>query len=184
MLSVRLTQIRSLALVAKKARNGKDITMHKIWFLSLMITPALFAQWDSSQQHCRAVGGSILTNSIDPSDTLGTATGDLKGALGVQVLSVAAGPNGTTILHNHHHWVTDAGDTILLEDADATLFPTLISGLYAGSYIKGIKIIGGTGRFENATGNLTTTYGAVDLPKGQVILRYQGHVCLGPEKGQ
>jgi hypothetical protein len=158
--------------------------MHKIWVLSLMITPALFAQWDSSQRHCRAVGGSILTNFIDPSDTLGTATGDLKGALGVQVLSVAAGPNGTTILHNHHHWVTEAGDTILLDDADATLFATPISGLYAGSYIKGIKIIGGTGRFENATGSLTTTYGAVDLPKNQIILRYQGRVCLAPETGQ
>jgi hypothetical protein len=87
-------------------------------------------------------------------------------------------------LHNHHHWVTEAGDTILLDDADATLFPTSVPGLYAGSYINGVKIIGGTGRFVNATGNLTSTYGAVDLPKGQVILRYQGHVCLAASAAQ
>ncbi len=152
--------------------------MHKLCVLTLIITPCLFAQDSASGRHCKAVGGGIVTNFIDPSDTLGTATGDFKGGLGVHVNSVTAGPNGTTILHNHHHWVTEAGDTILFDDADATLFPTPISGLYAGSYINGVKIIGGTGRFENATGNLTSTYGAVDLPKGQVVLRYEGHVCL------
>ena len=87
-------------------------------------------------------------------------------------------------MHNHHHWVTEAGDTILFDDADATLFPTPVPGLYAGSYVNGIKIIGGTGRFENATGNLTSTYGAADLTKGQVILRYQGHVCLAASAAQ
>jgi hypothetical protein len=152
--------------------------MRKICILTFMITPWLFAQDSASGTHCQAVTGGIVTNFIDPSDTLGTATGDFKGGLGVHVNSVTSGPNGTTILHNHHHWVTESGDTILFADAEATLFPTPIPGLYAGSYIKGIKIIGGTGRFENATGNLTNTYGAVDLPKGQVVLRYEGHVCF------
>jgi hypothetical protein len=152
--------------------------MRKMWVLSLLIAPVLFAGEDSSEKTCRDVGGSISTNFIDPTDTLGTATGDLGGGLGVHVLSVTAGTNGTTILHNHHHWVTVQGDTIFFDDADATLFPTPISGLYAASYLKGVVIIGGTGRFENATGNLTSTYGAVDLPKGQVVLRYQGHVCF------
>jgi hypothetical protein len=153
-------------------------TMTKMWILSLLIAPVLFARDDSSERRCRDVGGSISINFIDPTDTLGTATGDLGGGLGVHVLSVTAGPNGTTILHNHHHWVTVQGDTILFDDADATLFPTPISGLFAASYLKGVVIIGGTGRFANATGNLTSTYGAVDLPKGQVVLRYQGHVCF------
>jgi hypothetical protein len=154
-------------------------TMRKLSILFLMTVPLLLARDDdSSERHCQAVGGSISTNFIDQTDTLGTATGDLGGALGVHVVSVTAGPNGTTILHNHHHWVTAQGDTILLDDADATLFPTPISGLFAASYIQGVKIIGGTGRFENATGNLTSTYGAVELPKGQVVLRYQGRVCF------
>jgi hypothetical protein len=146
---------------------------------ALLTVSALRAQ-DASERHCKPVSGSILTNFVDPTDTLGTATGDFKGGLGVHVNSVTQGPNGTTILHNHHHWVTEAGDTILFDDADATLFPTSVPGLYAGSYLNGVKIIGGTGRFVNATGNLTSTYGAVDLPKGQVILRYEGHVCLAP----
>jgi len=152
--------------------------MRKSCVLFLTITACLFAQDNASERHCKAVGGAILTNFVDPTDTLGTATGDFKGGLGVHVLSVTSGPNGTTILHNHHHWVTEAGDTILFDNADATLFPTPVSGLFAGSYLNGVKIIGGTGRFEGATGNLTSTYGAVDLPKGQVILRYAGHVCF------
>ena len=149
-----------------------------------MITPWLFARDNASGRHCQDVSGAILTNFIGPSDTLGTATGNFRGGLGVHVNSVTSGPGGITILHNHHHWVTEAGDTILFDDADATLFPTPVPGLYAGSYINGIKIIGGTGRFENATGNLTSTYGAADLTKGQVILRYQGHVCLAPSTAQ
>ena len=158
--------------------------MRKTCVLFLTITACLFAQDNTSERHCKAVSGAILTNFVDPTDTLGTATGDFKGGLGVHVLSVTSGPNGTTILHNHHHWVTEAGDTILFDNADATLFPTPVSGLFAGSYLKGVKIIGGTGRFENATGNLTSTYGAVDLPKGQVILRYEGHVCLARSAAQ
>ena len=158
--------------------------MRKFSILFLLTVPLLLAGDDSSERHCQAVGGSISTNFLDPTDTLGTATGDLGGGLGVHVLSVTAGPNGTTILHNHHHWVTVQGDTILFDNADATLFPTPISGLFAASYIQGVKIIGGTGRFENATGNLTSTYGAVDLPKGQVVLRYEGHVCFAPSTAQ
>src|SRR5437764_171103 len=126
--------------------------MRKICILFLTVTPWLFAQDDASGHHCKAVGGGIVTNFVGPSDTLGMATGDLRGGLGVHVNSITAGPNGTTILHNHHHWVTEVGDTILFDDADVTAFPTPIAGLYAASYINGIKIIGGTGRFENATG--------------------------------
>jgi hypothetical protein len=158
--------------------------MRNIWIPFVMITPLLFAQGDPSGARCQNVGGAISTNFVDPSDTLGTATGDLKGGLGVHVLSVTPGPNGTTILHNHHHWVTEPGDTILFDDADAVLFPTPIPGLYAASYTKGVKIIGGTGRFEHATGNLTATYGAVDLTKGQVVLRYEGRVCFAPATAQ
>jgi hypothetical protein len=158
--------------------------MRKICVLFLTVTPWLFAQNDASGHYCKAVGGSILTNFISQTETLGTATGDLKGGLGVTVLSVTQGPNGTTILHNHHHWVTEAGDTIFFDDADATLFPSPVSGLFAASYLKGVKLLGGTGRFENATGNLTSTYGAVDLPKGQVILRYAGQVCFARGNAQ
>ena len=69
-----------------------------------MITPCLFAQGD--EKDCQEVSGGIVTNFLNEqgtvngtsfvNETLGTATGDLKGALGVYVLSLQPGPNGTT----------------------------------------------------------------------------------------
>jgi len=142
----------------------------------VMLGPCLFAQGGAN---CKDVGGAILTNFVDPTTTLGGATGDLRGGLGVSVLNVAPGPNGTTVFHNHHHWVTEAGDTIFFADADATAYPMPISGLFGVSYVKGIQVTGGTGRFAGATGTVAA-FGAVNLSQGQMILRYQGHICLQP----
>jgi hypothetical protein len=144
-----------------------------MWLL-LTMGSSLLAQTAPS---CRDVGGVISTNFLDSNTTLGSATGDLNGGLGVTVLSVTQGPGGTLIFHNHHHWVTTYGDTISLADAQATAFSTTISGLYAVSYTKGVNITGGTGRFANATGSLAI-YGAVNEIEGQVVLRYQGQVCV------
>ena len=78
---------------------------HVALLLALLSTSAL-------AKTCSAVGGAILTNLggfgvIDGSPTtLGVATGDLKGALGVQILS--ASPDFTSITVQHH-WVTDNG---------------------------------------------------------------------------
>src|SRR5271165_1744532 len=78
--------------------------MRKIWIAFLMMAPCLFAQGD--EHNCRKVSGGIVTNFLNESgtvsgtsfanETLGTATGDLKGGLGVYVLSLQPGPNGTT----------------------------------------------------------------------------------------
>jgi hypothetical protein len=144
--------------------------------LVFMIGPGLFAEGGAT---CKDVGGTVLTNFIDQATTLGTATGDLRGGLGVNVLSIATGANGSTVFHNHHHWVTEAGDTILLADADATAYQTPIAGLYAASYNNGVQITGGTGRFAGASGTLSF-FGAVNLGQGQIILRYAGQVCLRP----
>jgi hypothetical protein len=143
--------------------------------LPLITAPCVLA---ADTAECRAVGGAISTNFIDQSATLGTATGDLRGGLGVDVLGVGAGANGSTVFHNHHHWVTESGDTIFLADADATAFPTGVPGLFGTSYIDGVKIVGGTGQFAGTSGNLAI-FGAVNLNQGQVILRYQGQIC-GP----
>jgi hypothetical protein len=79
----------------------------------------------------------------------------------------------------HHHLVTDAGDTIYLQDAIATAFQVgAFSGVYAvagNSYT--VNIIGGTGRFAGATGQLSTS-GVLDTNQGKVILRYQGTICF------
>ena len=156
-----------------------------------MTAPCLFAQ--GGENEGRPVSGGIVTNFLYDSgevngasfvnDTLGTATGDLKGALGVYVLSTqpAPGPSGTTKFHNHHHWVTEAGDTIELEDADAIVYPSGVPGLLAGYYPNGVNITGGTGRFAGAHGNIAS-WGAVDLNTGQIVLRYQGTIYFKPQQ--
>ena len=133
--------------------------------------------------HCRHVGGGILTNFLQKADcgssplglcTDGPATGDFRGAVGVAVLAATG-----NVLHNHHHWVTETGDTIFFNDADLTLLPTSIPGLFAGDYLSGIQVSGGTGGFEGARGEITA-FGAIDENKGQLTLRYEGKVCFEP----
>ena len=127
----------------------------------------------------------MLTNFLDPSQCLpttgssvnlctdGTATGDLRGAIGVQVARISG-----NVFTNHHHWVTESGDTIFLNAADVTLFPTSDANRVLGDYVKGIEIMGGTGAFDGATGKLTSVFGAGDLSLGQITLRYAGTVCF------
>jgi hypothetical protein len=158
--------------------------MHKIWIAFLIMVPCLFA-W-GGERNCQEVGGAVLTNFLSTpavgASTLGTATGELRGGLGVVILSVTPPnpvPGQTVVFHVQHHWVTEAGDTIFLDPADVTAFPTTINGLFAASYIKGVNITGGTGRFAGAHGTLAV-FGAVDLSRdfGQVILRYEGQICF------
>jgi hypothetical protein len=54
-----------------------------------------------------------------------------------------------------HHWVTATGDTVSLDQAIVTLFPTPVPGLYAGSYLDGINLNrSGTGSFAGASGKI------------------------------
>ena len=132
--------------------------------------------------HCRQVG--ILTNFLDPSQCLpttgssvnlctdGTATGDLRGAIGVQVARISG-----NVFTNHHHWVTASGDTIFLNPADLTIYPTPDNNRVLADYLNGVEIMGGTGAFERATGTIFF-FGAGDLSLGQITLRYAGTVCF------
>lgn len=134
--------------------------------------------------HCRHVGGGVLTNFLDPSQCLpttgssvnlctdGTATGDLRGAIGVQVAGISG-----NVFHNHHHWVTESGDTIFLNAADLTIYPTPDNNRVLADYLNGVEIMGGTGAFERATGTIFF-FGAGDLSLGQITLRYAGTVCF------
>ena len=129
---------------------------------------------------CRHVGGGVLTNFLQPGDcvgsfqnlcTDGTTTGDLKGSVGVSILGI----NGN-VFHVHHHWVTESGDTIFLNDANLTTFPTSDPNRVLGDYLDGVKITGGTGAFDGANGTVFA-FGAADLKLGQITLRYSGTVC-------
>jgi hypothetical protein len=134
-------------------------------------------------EHCRHVGGGVLTNFLQPADcaasfqklcTDGTSTGDITGAVGVSVLGISG-----NVYHVHHHWVTTSGDTIFLKDAFLTTFPTTSDpNRVLADYLNGVEITGGTGAFEGATGTLSSVFGAADLKLGQITLRYEGTVCF------
>jgi hypothetical protein len=140
-------------------------TLAQVLVLSSVTIGLSTAPGFADERHCRRIGGGILTNFLETTDcgsspllrcTDGPATGDLRGAVGVAVLKITG-----NVLHNHHHWVTESGDTIFFEDADLTLLSTSTPGLFAGDYQHGIDITGGTGGFDSATGKISA-FGAVD----------------------
>lgn len=130
-----------------------------------------------AQPLCHPVAGGIVTNFVDSSDTLGSATGDLAGGLGVHVISQQPGTGGSVVITVQHHWVTQTGDTVSLDQAVVTLFPTPVSGFYAANYLDGVALNkNGTGGLAGATGKINA-WGAVDLTSGELVLRYSGQLC-------
>jgi hypothetical protein len=81
------------------------------------------------------------------------------------------------VFHNQHTWVTSTGDTIFVNAADATAYASPIPGLFPASYLNGVVISGGTGKFAKATGKLSS-WGAVNLISNEITLRYEGTVCF------
>jgi len=112
-------------------------------------------------KHCTTVGGMIMTNLgvVDPATTLGTVTGDLRGAVAATILSTE-GTGNTLILHVQHHWVTESGDTLDFDPATATT-TQVAPGLYA-IVTYPVHLKGGTGKYAKASGNLTSI-GEADL---------------------
>ena len=149
------------------------------FFGSIGLILGLFtANGFAANPHCFDVGGAILTNvggfgQIDTSlTTMGVASGDLKGAVGVQIV----GANATfTAITVQHHWVTENGETLNVDQA--TLHGTSVGpGLLAITEYTA-HLSGGTGRFANATGDMSFI-GEIDLNNGHVVLRYSGEVCV------
>src|SRR5215472_3220630 len=143
-----------------------------LFVLVMLLAGSSFAK----TPQCTQVGGAILTNlggfgEIDGSPTtLGVATGDLKGALGVQILSAS---QDFTSINVQHHWVTENGETLVIDPATAHgVF--VAPGLLAVTDYK-VHLSGGTGRFAHATGDMSAI-GEVDFNTGQAILRYRGTV--------
>jgi hypothetical protein len=131
----------------------------------------------SSQPHCVSVGGMLMTNfgAIDQITTMGTATGDLAGAVSGTLLGAPGpGPGGTVVFHIQHQWVTESGDTLFFDPATATAVP-LSQTLFA-IVTYPVHLTGGTGRFAGATGDIDAM-GEVDLVRGTVF-RYGGQVCF------
>ena len=145
-----------------------------LWIVTLVLALSTIGL---AKTPCSDVGGAILTNvggfgQIDGNaTTLGIATGDLKGAVGVEILAVS--PDFTTV-SVQHHWVTDTGETLSIDVAQA--HGTFVApGLFAVTDYK-VHLNGGTGRFGDATGQMFAI-GEIDFNSGRAILRYSGKVC-------
>jgi hypothetical protein len=146
-------------------------------------TPLAYARSTSSAP-CRHVGGTVMTDfgAIDSTTTMGTATGDLRGAVSGSILGAPqSGPGGTVIFHVQHHWVTESGDQIFFDPATATTMP-LGSGLFAVLTYP-LHANGGTGKFASVNGGELNTIGEVHCDNaycsaGQTVFRYSGQVCF------
>ena len=139
------------------------------------------AQNSEATPHCKEIGGTVMTNLgvVDNSTTLGVVDGDLKGAVAATILNVAPGSGGTVLFTVQHHFVTPAGDNILVDPATATtkeVEPGLFAILNYPVHIKG-----GTGKFAVATGDFNNI-GAAELNAdgvhGRTVFRYSGQICF------
>jgi len=135
--------------------------------------------FNQGDAHCAPVGGMLMTNlgAIDQSTTMGTATGDLRGAVGAKILST----DGVHFVIQHH-WVTEAGDTILFNPVTEVATPLNPGqlGILGLTLPQPIQVTGGTGRFDGATGSIAA-FGALDFPHGQTVFRYSGQVCFAEQ---
>jgi hypothetical protein len=147
--------------------------------ICVLTTSPAFAQSERDGGRCEPVAGSISSNFIDETTTLGTVTGDLKGAISALILGPPEqGANQTVVFNNQPRWVTEAGDTILFAKTQATSAVAEPGLLAIVSYP--LRIVGGTGKFAGATGRLDS-FGEVDFrdpTNGRATARYRGTVCF------
>ena len=138
------------------------------------------------ETHCRVVGGTMMTNfgAIDQNTTMGTATGDLRGAVSGTILGAPQpGTGSTLVFHVQHHWVTETGETLFFDPATATTVPLSQTLFAIVTYPVHLK--GGTGRFAGATGDLrciakrlaflpVTSYGKIEgkRPPAASVISY------------
>lgn len=148
--------------------------MKHIGFVAAAVISSLLAAPARANQ-CQVVGGSLMTNigAVEGVTNLGPVSGDLQG-------SVAATIKGQDNDGNYlvqHYWVTSSGETILLKQAVlkpvATSDPNVVAVLW-GNYSS--DILGGTGKFANATGRIDY-FGIADFKEKTLVLRYRGKVC-------
>jgi len=137
--------------------------------IALLITAPAWAG------ECQIVGGMLMTNigAIEGVTNLGPVTGDLQGSIAATI----KGQDNKGNFLVQHYWVTSSGETIVLKEAVltpvATSDPNVVAVLW-GNYFS--DILGGTGKFANATGRINY-FGIADFGQRTLVLRYRGRVC-------
>ena len=137
----------------------------------------------NQDRHCVPVGGMLMTNfgAIDQFTTMGTATGDLRGAVSGTLLGAPQpGADGTLVFRVQHHWVTESGDTLTFDTAVATTAPVQNSQTLFAIVTYPVHITGGTGKFAGAIGDIKNI-GEVDLAAQATVFRYSGQVCFAEQ---
>ena len=154
--------------------SGKKST--RVFAAGLLCVVLFISSALAAPKHCAPVGGTFLTNvgGFGDNTTLGVITGDIKGAVGVQILGVTTAPDGTTTVTVQHHLVTETGDTVFIDQAQA-IGVFVAPGLLAITNYH-FHLSGGTGRFQGATGDMSAI-GEADFNTGHLIGRYTGQVC-------
>ena len=137
--------------------------------------PAVTQESKQRRVECTRVSGGAMTNFISEDTTLGTATGDFKGAVSARILQITPGANGKVFFEVQHTFVTEAGDTIRIDVSTAEGTPIGNGGIYHVGF-QPQHIVGGTGRFNGASGHIISR-GSVDLTTGETVFRYVGEVC-------
>ena len=133
----------------------------------------------SGERHCTHVGGMLMTNigTIEGVTNLGPVSGDLQGSVAATIKGQDAQGNFLV----QHYWVTSAGETIVLKQAVlkpvATSDPNVVAVLW-GNYSS--DILGGTGKFKNATGGIEY-FGIADFREKTLVLRYRGEACFADQ---
>ena len=163
----------------KSKQAGTSVLAMKTRSFVLLLAVALVATFPIRAQpgRCESVGGVLMTNIgviTDGGINMGPVFGDLQGSVAAKILGF--NPDGTYSVQ--HYWVMTTGDTMLL--AQATLKPTYptsdknIVAVPWGNY--STQTIGGTGKFDGATGTVNY-FGMADFNKNTLVLRYSGTIC-------
>jgi len=103
-----------------------------------------------------------------------TSTSEEVTELLIVVDRLSTAPDGTTTITLQHHLVTETGDTVTIDQAQAVgVF--VAPGLFALTNYQ-IHLSGGTGRFQGATADMSVI-GEADFNTGHLIGRYTGSLC-------
>jgi hypothetical protein len=137
----------------------------------LAFMPSLSSQAQSG--NCTKVGGSMLTQFVDEKTGQYQLIGDLQGT-GRGIILEQKQDKTITTVKLEHTFVTSSGDLLQTKDDVGTFIGAKEQKTFATITF---KIVGGTGRYDGASGTLESI-GAADFASGQGVLRYSGLICI------